>query len=253
MSRCPFAQFESLESDDPAKWNLAAQFAQSVGAQFLQGHQIVQNRTDDEIEMRGVWHGYQVRMKVDMSFGGVEWDMQGQNPTGQDLYLFWDNDAIPNVGQFNAEFAGAWDDDSEEKVFFARGMYMEVDAQAMARALAVYSALPEAVRTSVANFMVSDKIAKLYAYANGKLWLDLGTPLHELTDPINQAGRGVWLIGQMTWGLSQVNASAMPPVLAPNAPAYQGVATHRMICRYCSSHFLLEQSPSCPNCGAPPR
>lgn len=254
MNAAMLARFESLDSEDPAKWQLGEQFAHAVGGQFLQGHQVVQNRTDTVLEMRGIWHGYQVRMKLDLAFGSVEWDMKSQNPTGQTLYLFCDEDAIPNVGQFSGDFAAAWEEDSEEKVFFARGLYLEMDAAEMPRALAVYSSLPGDTRGAIANVMVADKISKLYAYGHGALWLSFDKALHELADPVNQVARGVWLMGQLTWGLSQINPAVLPTIVPANVPyGAQGPGVHKMICRYCSTHFLLEQSQRCPNCGAPPQ
>ncbi len=254
MNSAALARFEGLSSEDPEKWQIAEQFAHALGREFLQNYQLVQNRTDSQLEMRGTWHGHPVRMKLCVATGSIEWDMQSQNATQQTLYLFWDEDAIPNVGQFSGEFAQAWEQDSEEKVFFARGMYLETDAQEMPRVLAVYSALPPDVRSYLTNLMVSDKIAKLYAYDHGALWLDFSKALHELTDPLNQVARGVWLMGQMTWGLSRVNPATLPAVLSGNAPQpHQGNLIHKMVCRYCTTHFLLEQSQRCPNCGAPPQ
>ena len=46
------ASTEDLDDGDPRKWQLVDQFAQAVGAQFLQGHQVVHNKVAAIIEAR---------------------------------------------------------------------------------------------------------------------------------------------------------------------------------------------------------
>ncbi len=240
-------RFEDMDDSDEAKWALADQFMQAVGAQVLQGHQTVQNRSDGELELRGNWHGYPARLKLSMAFGTQEWEMKSPNPTGATLYLHWDPDAVPSVGQFSGNFANDWDDDgSGAKMFFGKGFYLDAEED---RPIAVYQMLPESVRSALCTYMVGDRIPRFYAYGHGSILVGLDRPLHELTDPVNEVGRGVWLAGQVAWGLGQIDVSTLP---ADEQPAAAGLL-HKMTCNYCRTLYLWSQSQTCPNCGAPPQ
>lgn len=240
-------QFEALDTDDDRKWQLAEQFAGAVGQQFMQGHQIVQNRSDGELELRGRWHGYPARMKLSMAFGTQEWEMQAPNPTDTTLFLHWDPDAVPSVGEFSGDLANDWDDaDSDKKFFFGKGYYLDFEED---RQLATYQALPESVRQALVTYMIGDRIPRFYVYSYGNILVGLDRPLHELADPVNEVGRGLWLAGQVAWGLSQVAVDALP---ASETAAPAGLL-HKMTCRYCSTLYLWSQSQFCPNCGAPPQ
>jgi len=241
--------FESMDASDPRKWQLGSHFAQTIGAQFLQGHQIVQNQSDGEIELRGKWNDYPVRMKLDMSFGSIEWEMKGTNPSDADIYLHFDPDAVPNVGQFSGDFADDWDASDSTKVFFGKGYYMDADNSELDRLLAAYQALPEHVRNALATYMIGDKIARYYLYSGGNQLLGFDQNVHELPDPVNQAGRGVWLMGQVAWGLAQIDASKLP---GEQQAAPEGLL-YKMTCAYCRTLYLWSQNQTCPNCGAPPQ
>jgi hypothetical protein len=245
------AQIQDLDREDPRKWQMADQFAQAIGGQFLQGHQAVHNKTDGELELRGRYHDYPARMKMNMSFGDVEWDLKAPNPADTTLYLHWDMDAVPNVGEFQGQAASDWDDDagSSTKVFFGKGFYLDADAQEIDRQLAIYQSLPEPVRQALATYMPGDGIARYYLYGHGEQHLGFDKRPHEMPDPLNQVGRGLWLMGQVAWGLTQVNPATLP---APAQPAAQGLL-HKMTCAYCGSIYLWSQNQACPNCGAPPR
>jgi hypothetical protein len=242
-------KFQSLDEDDPAKLPMGRAFLDALGKEFLQGHQIVENQTDGELEMRAAWHGFPVRAKIDANFGLIEWEMRAPNPTGTTLFLRFDEDAIPKVGSFTGA-ASAWDDDAdaEEKVFFGRGYFVVSTRAELPRVLAVLAALPAEVQGSLARFMVGDKISKLYAYDRGSLLLTWSDGLHELGDAYNKAARGAWLMGQLAHGLARVSPAGLPAAGAPSAQAGY-VAT----CRHCQTRFVLTQSAACPNCGAPPR
>jgi hypothetical protein len=242
--------FEDLGDSDDRKWGLADQFLNAVGAQFLQGHQIVQKRTDNEAELRGTWNGFPARLKLDMSFGELEWEMKASNPPGVTMYFHWDLDAVPAVGQFNGKLASDWDDDGgETKIFFAKGFYLDGDNDELDRQMATYQALPPQVRSALATYMVGDRIPRFYVYGHGSLLLAVGANLHELSDPLNATGRAIWLAGQMAWGLSQINVAGLPPAAQP---APQGLL-YKMTCGYCQTMYLWSQSNVCPNCGAAPR
>jgi len=241
--------FGDLGAEDPRKWQLGSQFAQTIGTQFLQGHQIVQNQSDGELELRGKWNDYPVRMKLDMNFGSVEWEMKGQNPSGSDIYLHFDPDAVPNVGQFSGDFADDWGDNDSTKAFFGKGYYMDAEKSEIDRLLAAYQALPEHVRNALVTYMIGDKIARFYLYSHGNLLLGLDQNLHELPDPVSQVGRAVWLMGQVAWGLAQIDPGQLPAAeqAAPDGMLY------KMTCAYCRTLYLWSQNQSCPNCGAPPQ
>ncbi|MBX3184512.1 MAG: hypothetical protein KIT72_02560 [Polyangiaceae bacterium] len=232
--------------DDASKWAIAVQFLEAVGQAFLQGHQVVQRRTDGEAELRGSWHGHPARAKLDVSFFSLEWEMQATNPSGHTLYFHWDMDAVPPVGQFTGEAASAWGDADEEKVFLGKGYYVEIDLNEDGRDLAAYELLPSAVRETMATYIIGDRIPRLYVYAGGGLLLGFTDEVHIMPDPLNTVGRGAWLLGQIAWGLSQVDVSKLP---AQGAQVDEQ-ALGRHTCRYCASLFLLIQSHACPNCGA---
>ncbi len=241
--------FDDLQAEDPRKWQLGEQFGQTIGAQFLQGHQVVHNKTDGVLELRGKWHDYPVRLKLDMNFGSIEWEMKAPNPTGSTVYLHWDTDAVPNVGEFSGEFADDWDEDDSSKVFFGKGYYVDAEKAEIDRLLAVYQSLPEHVRSALATYMIGDKIARFYIYDYGSMLLGFDQNVQELPDPVNQTGRGVWLMGQVAWGLGQIDLGALPPA---EQAAPSGML-HKMTCGYCRSMYLWSQNHACPNCGAPPR
>lgn len=228
---------------------MGEQFVHALGSQFLQGYQVVQNRTDGELELRGRWHGFPARLKLDMSFNGAEWELKGSNPTQMDLYLHWDPDAVPNVGQFSGDAADDWDDDDgEERVFFNKGYYLDVSDEAD-RLLAVYQSLPEPVRQALRTYMPGDRIARFYFYSGGSALLGYKDSVQDDVDPLNHLGRGLWLMGQMAWGLTQIDVAHLPQSQQP-APA--GLL-YKITCAYCGSMYLWSQSQFCPNCGAPPR
>ena len=240
---------DGMDSQDPRKWQFAEQFANSVGAQFLQGHQVVQNRSGGEIELRGRWNDIPVRLKFGMSFGDFEWEMQASNPSGVELMLHYDPKAVPDVGQFSGAVADDWGDNSDVKTFFAKGYYLQVSKGGLDRSLAAYQSLPEGVRSSLARFMVADQIHHLYAYSRGRLLLDNFDKARDSADPLNHVGRGVWLAGQVAWGLGQLNPSKLPATSQAAAPGL----LHKMTCGYCRTLYLWSQNQFCPNCGAPPR
>jgi hypothetical protein len=241
---------EDLDSDDPQRWQIIEQFAQAVGAQFLQGHQSVQNKSDGELELRGRFHDFPVRLKIDMSFLSAEWELRGHNPAATTLYLHWDMDAVPNVGQFQGDAADDWDDAHDStKVFFGKGFYLDAHNGSIDRELAVYQSLPPPVRQALATYMPGDRIARYYLYDGGSQLLGYEDNVHELADPLNQIARGAWLMGQVAWGLAQVHPAALPQ---PTQPAAAG-SLHKMTCAYCRTIYLWSQNQTCPNCGAPPR
>lgn len=239
-----------LDDEDPTKWQLAEQFAHAVGGQFLQGHQVVQNRSDSEIELRGRWYDYPARLKIDLSFGSPVWELKCQNPTEATLYLHWDEDAIPNVGAFTGAAADDWDeDDGAAKYFFGRGFYLEADRSELDRALAVYQALPDTVRQALPGLMIGDRIMNFYLYGHGGSFLSYKDDVHDFADPLNHVGRGGWLTGQVIWGLSQIALQYLPP---PEQAAPSGML-YKMTCAYCGTLYLWSQNQTCPNCGAPPK
>lgn len=239
-----------LDDGDPQKWQLLEQFAQAVGAGMLNGAQCVQNHTDGELELRGRFHEYPARLKITTSFLSPEWELKGLNPAGTTLFFHWDPDAVPDVGQFQGQQASDWDDDDDsKKVFFAKGYYLDADGSAMDRQLAIYQALPGEVRQALSTYMVSDRIARFYWYDYASQLLGYTDELNEMAEPLGQVQRGLWLMGQVAWALSQVNVASLPP---PVGSAVPGVL-YKMTCFYCGSMYLWSQSQRCPNCGAPPR
>lgn len=241
---------ENLDSEDPRRWQMIEQFVQAVGAQFLQGHQIVQNRTDGEIELRGRFHDFPVRFKLDMSFFSPQWELKGQNPANATLYLHWDLDAVPNVGEFRGDVASDWDDaDPSTKYFFGKGFYLDASNDSLDRELAFYQSIPEAVRQTLGTYMVSDRIMHYYVYGRGDHLLYFKDELHELADPLNQIARGAWLMAQVAWGVAQVDVAALPAVKEAAAAG----TLYKMTCAYCGTLYLWSQNQACPNCGAPPR
>lgn len=243
-------EFGSLDSESDQKWQLGSQFMDAVGQQFLQAHQLVQNRTDSEIELRGSWHGWPTRAKLNCAFGALEWEMKAPNPTARTLYLHFDEDAVPAVGSFSGAAASEWDDDAAgSKVFFGKGYYLDAELEDIDGQLAVFQALPEAVRSAMATYMIADRIARLYIYPYGSLLLGYDKNVQEMSDPLNEVGRGAWLLGQIGWGLGQVDLSQLPP---SEQPAAEGLI-YKLTCRYCSSMYLWSQNQRCPNCGAPPQ
>jgi hypothetical protein len=70
-----------------------------------------------------------------------------------------------------------------------------------------------------------------------------------MQDAFNQVGRGAWLLGQIAWGLGQIDPSQLP---AKEQPAAAGLV-YKMTCAYCTSLYLWSQSQRCPNCGAAPQ
>jgi hypothetical protein len=52
----------ALDEDNPRKWELTEQFADALGAEFLQEHQCVQKRADRMFELRGRFHDYPARL-----------------------------------------------------------------------------------------------------------------------------------------------------------------------------------------------
>jgi hypothetical protein len=229
------------------KWPLAEQFAQAVGASVLKGHQTVQNQSDGEVELRGNWEHLPVRMKLSLAFGDVEWEMKAPNPSNTTIYLHWDPDAVPNVGQFSGNFASDWDEDSRVKIFFGKGYYMEGDKKDLDQRLAVYQSFHEHVRNALVTYMIQDRIARLYLYSYGSMLLGLKDGVHKLADPVSQVSRAVWLMGQVAWGFSQLDPAQLASI--PSTPN----ALHRMTCGYCRTLYLWSQNQACPNCGAPPR
>lgn len=245
-----FAQMNDLDNENPQKWQMAEQFAQAIGGQFLQGHQSVQNKTDGALELRGRYQNYPVRLKLDMSFLGLEWEMKATNPPNTTLYLHWDLGAVPNVGQFQGQAADDWaDDDHEQKYFFAKGYYLDIDANEIDRQLSMYQSLPEPVRQALASYMPGDQIMHYNLYGRGDQKLLFKNDAHKLPDPLNQVARGVWLMGQVAWGLAQIDPAQLP---GQAQPAPQGMM-YKMTCAYCSTLYLWSQSQACPNCGAPPQ
>lgn len=243
-------KFEALDYEQDQKWQLGAQFMHAVGQQFLQAHQLVQKRTDSEIELRGAWHGSPARAKLDVAFGTLEWEMKAPNPTQRRFFFHWDMDAVPAVGEFSGEAASAWDGDGgEAKVFFGKGYYLDAEPYDIEGQLAAYQALPEPVRAALSTHMIGDRIARLYVYDYGELSLGFEKNVQEMADPINQVGRGAWLLGQIAWGLGQIDLSKLPAV---EQPAAEGVV-YKMTCRYCSTLYLWSQTQRCPNCGAAPQ
>jgi len=246
----PYAALDGMDSQDPRKWQLAEHFAHTVGAQFLQGHQLVQKRSDNELELRGNWQHLPARLKIDMSFNSLEWEMKAPNPTNETIYLHFEEDAVPNVGQFSGAAASAWDDDNESvKTFFGRGFYMECDRRELDKRLAIYQSLHEHVRKSLAAYMVGDRLRRLYIYSYGNMLLGFKDDIDEVPDPVGLAGRAVWLMGQVAWGLSQLGSVAAPTPGVPTAM----MPVHKMTCGYCRTLYLWSQNQTCPNCGAPPR
>ncbi|MCK6536515.1 MAG: hypothetical protein L6Q84_26385 [Polyangiaceae bacterium] len=241
--------FEGMGPEDPRKWQLATQFAQAIGTQCLQGHQLVQNQSDGELELRGKWHGYPARMKLDMNFGSIEWEMKAANPTGASLFLHWNPEAVPNVGQFSGDVASDWGEDDSTKYFFGKGFYLGAEKAELDRLLAVYQSLHEHVRGALVTHMIGDKIARLYLYGHGSICLGFDANVYEFPDPVNQTARGVWLMGQVAWGLGQIDPGSLP---APEQAAPSGML-FKMTCGYCRTLYLWSQNQFCPNCGAPPQ
>jgi hypothetical protein len=86
-------------------------------------------------------------------------------------------------------------------------------------------------------------------YQRGRILLDQFDQVKDDPDPVNKLGRGVWLAGQVAWGVSQLDGSKLP-AQEQSAPAG---TLQRSTCGYCRTLCLLSQSPRCPNCGAPAR
>lgn len=240
-------QFDELDDDDPRRWQIAQHFCYAIGTGHLQGHQVVEKRADDELEMRGTYHTYPVRMKLDMTWGSVEWEIKAHNPAGRTMYLHWDTDAIPSVGSFTGQHADAWDEDHDDvKVFFGRGLYVEAGRAEVEAVSAVFQALPPQTRQMLVQFMPTDRIPRIYCYAGDSILLGYSDELHEMNDVVNTIARGAWIVGQLAWGLSQIDRSRIPqPDTAP-----QSGFTQRVQCRYCSTIYLWGLQQLCPNCGA---
>ncbi len=243
----PLAEARKLEVATPRKWELTEQFANALGAAFLQGHQCVQHRTDRMFELRGRFHDYPARLLIFMPFMLPRWELRGTNPASTELTLEWDEKAVPDVGEFQGGLVDDWGDArGPAKVFFGKGYYLD---RASDRELAVYQALPGEVREALVANMVSDHISRYYLHDSGNQELKYRDKLEQMTDPLNQTARGVWLMAQVAGGLAQVDVAALP---APTQQAAVGTI-ERMTCGYCRSLYLSSQNQACPNCGAPPQ
>ncbi|MBX3229168.1 MAG: hypothetical protein KIT84_18900 [Labilithrix sp.] len=246
-------QLYALDEADPAKLSMARAFLDAIGRQYLQGHEIVERGADAEVEMRGTWHGAPVRGKIDTNFALFEWEMRAPNPTATTIHLCFDEDAIPKAGAFSGANASAWEDrgaKEKEKVFFGRGYFVEATSAELPRVLAIYDALPPEVRQNLAACMVGDRISRLLVRDGGSLFLMWSDGLHQLGAGVfDRVARGAWLLGQVAFGIARVDPAPLPPPGAP--PSLSG--SEPMTCSYCRSRFLVRQTPSCPNCGAPPR
>lgn len=245
-----FVDWHMMDTAD--QWGLVSQLSQAVGTQQLQGHQILQNRDDDEIEMRGSFHGYPARLKIEMSMGSPEWELKGTNPSGRAFDLWFDEDDIPKpAGGFTGDNA-AWDDDDEAedsdvKIFFGRGLSLEADTSEIDALAAVYLALSAELRTSIAQITELDHIYTIDVGEDGKLSLSWHNEIYKMVpDPVVVLSRGVWLLGQLAWGMSQLQPAMIPP---PGVPSHQGMF-QRAQCPHCSSLFSAGYT-QCPNCLAP--
>ena len=243
-------RMDKLASSDPQKWQLAEQFLQALGGQFLEGHQVVQNRTEGEVELRGRYQQYPVRLKLEMDFGLAEWRLKGANPAGTELDLHWDMDAVPDVGHFHGAAADDWgDDDEAAKFFFGKGYFLNAEPNEADRQLAIYQSLPEQVRQALATYVPGDRIRYYVLKRDGSQSLIFKQATPELEDPLNHLARGPWLMAQVAWGLAQVDAAALPQ---PAQPAPDGIIC-KMTCGFCGTLYLWSQNQTCPNCGAPPK
>lgn len=243
-------QFLSTEwhmLDTAEQLAIATQVSQAVGAQQLQGHQIRQG--DDEVEMRGSHHGYPARTVIN-AHGSVDCELKGTNPSGRAIFLNFDEDDIGEPGGGFTGANAAWDDDDEDsdvKIFFGRGLSIEADASEIDALAAVYLALPVELRTSVAQITAQDRISVIDIGEDGAMSLGWCYSLHILgPDPVVVVARGIWLLGQLAWGLSQLQPNTIPP---PDASSHPGMF-QRAQCPHCSSLFAAGYV-QCPNCLAP--
>lgn len=93
-----------------------------------------------------------------------------------------------------------------------------------------------------------DHIRRYYLHDNGNQELHHKNKLYEFDDPVNETARSVWLMTRVAWGLAQVDPASLPAAAQTSSGAIQ-----RTTCGYCGTLYLLGQTPTCPNCGAPPR
>jgi hypothetical protein len=148
-----FKRVDQLDTEDPGRSTLTRQFLDALGREFVQGHQIVENASDNEIELRGALNGLPARAKVDLNFSILEWEVRATNPSGLKFLLRFDEDAIPKAGAFTGAAASAWDDTATEKVFFGRGYHVEETKARLPLVLAIYEKLPPEVRQALATHL----------------------------------------------------------------------------------------------------
>lgn len=76
--RKKLAEARKLDPQDERKWEVTAEFAEALGAQFLEGHQCVQKRNERLFELRGRFQDHPARMQISMTFLIAHWQIKAR-------------------------------------------------------------------------------------------------------------------------------------------------------------------------------
>lgn len=227
--------------EDDQKRQLVTQFFHAA-APLLQNAQVVPKPNDDEIQLRGIYSGYPMRVVCD-AFFDLAFDVKAEGGPRNGLCFRFDPDSAPSPGDVDP-----WDEDDEVRVFLARCIFVEDSAGDIDATLRRIGALPVEFLAHLYQLMHHNDLTVVNLTSQGpgaSFRHHIGT----MWDPMTQLQQVLWLLA---YGANVYRALPVEQAYTPQAyAAPQAAAPFRAQCRYCSTIYLLDATSQCPNCGAP--
>lgn len=244
----PGFEWTLIRRQDTAAAELITALFTEASATFGNGHVVA--RTDDErVELRGTFCGAPIRLGVSLPFGSIDTiEMLGESDLKR-LNLVRDLAKIPSP----SEPADPWSADENQRIFVAKGVFVDGNATEVQRQLATWSSLAAEAEARVLTDMERLDLYNLGSGGIGRhanvVGVGANPKVSDLDDPIAYLHACAEL---MAAHLSALRRAAPPPEPGNSALSPPpGAAQIPVVCAYCGSMFIVSAGKNtCPNCGA---
>lgn len=205
---------------------------------------------DDEVELQTTYQGRPVRVTIDYDAGWTTLSMKLVNRRGW-LVLNYDSDKQPSMMATDGE----WEDDQEEGQtthIFAPGVYLEEYPYEAKPMIELWGTLPPALQQSMIGALQQGVVNGLNidAYV---IYSTTTEDIYEIRDLKGFIDQRFALFKQIADVFAEGNAdlSPKPRVYIGGLPAQGQAVAAKVACSYCSTNYIPDDDPRCPNCGAP--
>lgn len=235
--------------DDPERMEWCKRQLEALKRAFGDEGKLKKRTSDEELELQTTYQKRPVRFTVDYDTGWLTITTKFVNRRGWFMVQY---DADKNAPVPGAD--DGWEDDEEEGQtvhVFAPGVYLEEFPYEAKPMIKLFSELAPPTQELIIKSL---RLKRFDRIAVDAFSISGGTDesLHEVRDLEAFCRERFDTFHQIAedFGAGETDVQPKPRVYINGRPA-QAQATAKVKCAYCATHYVADDDPRCPSCGAP--